>query len=267
MEARNATTGLAREKVKDDIDCDKALKSPFKTDATSDSAKAILGKITTTVAELNGIEKDLPTTSNITCILGKINDAVAVLNDVGNCLPAGIDDNECHLLDAPAEIRNEIWLLVLDICEPVCLNGVLHHGAFHGKPRRFKVPQLLHVNHQIRHETAGLFYSKTTFLCHFSATTMSQCLNVVDKDHLKLFRNIECRSYDGTRSARLFLQVVLEMLGDRAKLLRKGVMKAALKIEGNGASSNQEDASWISLSEVEASNDERKNARDEGNST
>lgn len=92
---------------------------------------------------------------------------------------------------------------------------------------------------------------------------MSQCLNAVDKDHLKLFRNIECRSYDGTRSARLFLQVVLEMLGDRAKLLGKDVVKAALKMEGKGLSPAEKEVYWITLSEIQAWHEERKEVKDE----
>ncbi|KAF2162700.1 hypothetical protein M409DRAFT_26936 [Zasmidium cellare ATCC 36951] len=134
------------------------------------------------------------------------------------------DNNpKCHLFRLPPEIRNEIYHLVFTPQESICLSPILHCGTHHGAPKRFKVPALLRTSRQIRHEAAGLFYSKTTFICHSSASTFAQCLKIIDKEHLKFFRKIEYRTYENVWSARLWLQVVADLLGERGGCLGTGL--------------------------------------------
>ncbi|KAK5727232.1 hypothetical protein LTR15_003126 [Elasticomyces elasticus] len=60
-------------------------------------------------------------------------------------------DSKCHLLNLPAELRNEIWQLVLlsDFFQPTS----------HARP-----PSILQTSIQVRSETLPIHYGQTTFV-------------------------------------------------------------------------------------------------------
>ncbi|KAK4494815.1 hypothetical protein PRZ48_014171 [Zasmidium cellare] len=168
-----------------------------------------------------------------------------------------------RLMDLPPEIRNEIYIHALTTNHPICLSPILHCGWHHSNPQRFKVPPLLRTNRQIRSETAGLFYANTTFLSHSSAHTFAQCLKVIDNQHLKFLKTIEYRTCENVWTARLWLQMVGDLLGERVGLLKEGVVKAAYD-PGWKEGEEMPEVCWVTLSGFSASNGATKKDKDDG---